>query len=79
MEYAISKHSTGKTNDRTEYFNGIKTWAEVIEFLTNKLDPWTTKVYIYKYSSNQRLLGEKCVTMGNLVEVANSKNDKILI
>ena len=79
MEYAITKQSRGKTNDRSEYFNGFKTWDEVIEFLTTKLDQWTTKVYIYKYSSNHRLLGQKCVTMGNLIEVANSKNDKILI
>ena len=78
MEYAITKQSRG-SNNTTEYFNGFKTWAEVIEFLTTKLDQWTYRVYIYKYSSNHRLLGQKCVTMGNLIEVANSANDKILI
>ena len=80
MEYAISTESgTSVETKRTEYFNGLKTWEEVIVFLTNKLDQWCFRIHIFKYSSNHRLLGEKCVTMGNLVEVAKSKNDKILI
>lgn len=80
MEYAISTESgTSVESKRTEYFNGLKTWEEVIDFLTNKLDFWCFRVRIFKYSSNNRLLGEKCVTMRNLIHVANSKNDKILI
>lgn len=61
------------------YVNGIQTWTEVIQYLKHKLDQWTTGVHIYKYSSNNRLLGEKNVTMGNLCEVAYSLTDKILI
>lgn len=61
------------------YINDIKTWAQVTEYLRNKLDQWTTSVHIYKYSSNDRLLGERNVTMGNLWEVANSLTDKILL
>lgn len=39
MEYAISTESgTSVESKRTEYFNGLKTWEEVIDFLTNKLD-----------------------------------------
>ena len=63
----------------TKYINGIKTWNEVLDILKNKLDQWTKKVYIYKFSKNSRCLGSKCVTMGNLWEVANSVNDKVLI
>lgn len=63
----------------TKYINGIKTWNEVLDILKNKLDQWTKKVHIYKWSSNSRCLGSKCVTMGNLWEVANSVNDKVLI
>jgi hypothetical protein len=58
---------------------GIKTWGEVLDYLRNKLDQWTIGVHIYKYSSNDRLLGERNVTMGNLWEVANSLTDKILL
>ena len=61
------------------YINDIKTWPQVTEYLRNKLDQWTTSVHIYKYSSNDRLLGERNVTMGNLWEVANSLTDKVLI
>ena len=61
------------------YVNDIKTWDDVLDYLRNKLDQWTTSVHIYKYSSNDRLLGERNVTMGNLWEVANSLTDKILL
>lgn len=68
----------GQYNDPA-YVNGIKTWTEVIQYLKHKLDQWTTSVHIYKYSSNDRLLGEKRVTMSNLCEVAYSLTDKILL
>ena len=61
------------------YINDIKTWDEVLDYLRNKLDQWTIGVHIHKYSSNDRLLGERNVTMGNLWEVANSLTDKILL
>ena len=61
------------------YVNGIKTWDDVLDYLKNKLDQWTIGVNIYKYSSNDRLLGERNVTMGNLWDIANSKNDKVLL
>lgn len=61
------------------YINDIKTWDEVLDYLRNKLDQWTTSVHIYKWSSNSRCLGERNVTMGNLWEVANSLTDKILL
>ena len=61
------------------YVNDIKAWTEVIEYLRNKLDQWVTSVQIYKFSSNGRCLGEKCVMMGNLWDVANSSSDKILL
>ena len=55
---------------------GLTQWAQVTNYLRNKLDRWTIRVHIYKYSSDDRLLGEKCVTMGNLCEVAFALRDK---
>lgn len=59
--------------------NDIETWDEVLDYLKHKLDQWTIKVHIYKWSSNNKCLGEKCVTMGNLYEIANTPNDKVLL
>ena len=70
----IIRHQSDPT-----YINGLQNWIQVTEYLRKKLDQWTTRVQIYKYSSNDKLLGYKCVTMGNLWEVANSLTDKILI
>lgn len=80
MTYSLTiiKENNSKVGD-FEYINGIETWLQVTEYLRNKLDQWTKKVHIYKYSSNDRLLGERNVTMGNLWEVANSLTDKILL
>ena len=58
------------------YVNGLTQWAQVTNYLRNKLDQWTTCVHIYKYSSDDRLLGEKCVTMSNLCDVAFALRDK---
>lgn len=60
------------------YVNGLKTWKEVTNFLKNNLEQWVISVTICKYSSDNKNLGEKCVTMGNLIEVATSETDKIL-
>ena len=61
------------------YVNDIKTWEEVLDYLRNKLGQWVVRVHIFKLSSNNRLLGDKVVSMGNLYAVASSKNDKVLL
>jgi hypothetical protein len=58
------------------YKNDILTWGEVTAILRHGLDQWTTSVHIYKYSSDNRLLGEKHVTMGNICDVAFALRDK---
>lgn len=63
-------------NSDPTYVNDIKTWPQVTYYLRHKLDQWTTKVHIYKYSSDYKVLGEKCVTMGNLVDVCLALRDK---
>ncbi len=80
MEYVITTNNTNNYGHlKSETIRGLKTWSEVTDFLKNKLSPWTYKVYIYKFSSNNHLLGEKCVTMANLIEIASSSTDKCLI
>jgi hypothetical protein len=61
------------------YVNDIKTWEEVLDYHRNKLDQWVVRVHIFKLSSNNRLLGDKVVSMDNLYAVASSKNDKVLL
>ena len=58
------------------YVNGLTQWVQVTNYLRKRLDQYTIGVNIYKYSSNDRLLGQKYVTMGNLCEVAFSLRDK---
>ena len=80
MTYSLSiirQDNSSKKN--FEVVNDIKTGDDVLDYLKHKLDQWTIKVHIYKWSSNSRCLGERNVTMGNLWEVANSLTDKILI
>ena len=60
------------------YKNDIPTWYKVREILRNGLDQWTIRVQIYKWSSNNRCLGHKCVTMGNLWNVLSYGTDKVL-
>ena len=60
------------------YVRNLKKWEEVTDYLKNKVDQWTISIGVYKYSSDSRLLGHSHVTMGNLIEVASSKTDKIL-
>lgn len=76
MTYSlIIEHS----NSDPTHVNDIKTWPQVTSYLRNKLDQWTIRVHIYKWSSNDRCLGHICVTMGNLWDIANSANDKVLL
>ena len=73
MTYSlIIEHS----NSDPSYVLNIKTWEKVTNYLRNKLDQWVIRVKIYKYSSDNKLLGEKCVTMGNICEVAFALRDK---
>ena len=73
MTYSlIIEHS----NSDPSYVLDIKTWGEVTNYLKHKLDQWTIRVKICKYSSDNRLLGIKCVTMGNICEVAFALRDK---
>jgi hypothetical protein len=58
------------------YVNGLTQWVQVTSYLRKKLDQWATRVHIYKYSSDDRLLGEKCVTMSNICDVAFTLRDK---
>ena len=62
-----------------KYINDIATWDDVLNTLRNGLDQLTIRVHIYKWSSNNRCLGHRCVTMGNLYFVARSPTDKILL
>jgi hypothetical protein len=66
-------------NSDPSYVLNIKTWGEVTNYLKHKLDQWTIRVKIHKYSSDNKLLGEKCVAMGNLYFVAGSPTDKVLL
>ena len=66
-------------NSDWEYINGIKTWGEVTNHLRNKLDQWTIRVMVFKYSSDNKVLGERTVTMGNLVKIATSLTDKVIL
>ena len=76
MTYSLTiEHS----NSDPTYVNDIKTWPTVTNYLRNKLDQWTTRVHIYKWASNHRLLGEKWVTMANICDVAFALRDKILL
>lgn len=76
MKYSltIEHHHSDPT-----YVNDIKTWDDVLDYLKHKLDQWTIRVQIYKWSSNDRCLGHKCVTMGNLWDVVWNGTDKILL
>jgi hypothetical protein len=62
-----------------EYRNGLKVWKEVTSILRNELTQSVISVNIYKYSSDDRLLGKRHVTMANLWDVANSLTDKVLL
>ena len=76
MEYNLI---IGKKYADPEYNNGLKQWRDVTAILRNGLDQWTISVHIYKYSSDNRLLGEKHVTMGNHWDMTKSLTDKVLL
>ena len=61
-----------------EYVNGILSWRDVTSYLRNKLDSKVVSIEIFKYSSTYRCLGQKLVTIDNIVKVANSLRDTIL-
>ena len=65
-----------KDNYSPTYVNGLTQWAQVTHYLRNKLDQWTKSVHIYKYGSDNRLLGKKFVTMSNICDVAFALRDK---
>ena len=67
-----------RSNADPRYVNGIQTWFDVLNHIRYKLDLLTIKVTIYKWSKDNKCLGEKCVTMSNMWDVTNSKDDKIL-
>ena len=66
-------------NSDPKYINDITTWGDVLDTLRHRLDQWAIKVHIYKWSSNNRCRGHRCVTMGNLYFVAGSPTDKVLL
>lgn len=55
------------------------TWPQVTETLRKGLDQWVKYVRVYKFSSNGRCLADKCVTLGNIVQVATSLTDKVIL
>lgn len=77
MTYSLTivRDNNSKVKD-FEYVNGIATWPQVTHYLRNNLDQWVKKVHIYKWSSNSKCLGEKCVTMSNICDVAFALRDK---
>lgn len=62
-----------------DYVSDILTWPDVTNYLRSKLDDKVTKVEIFKYSSNHKCLGHKVVTIDNIVKVATSLRDTILL
>lgn len=66
-------------NSYPTYINDIKSWRDITDYLLNKLDKWTIRVVITKYSSDNRLLGKVCVTMDNLIKVVTSLSDKTIL
>lgn len=76
MKYSMTIE---RNNADPTYVNDIKTWDDVLDYLKHKLDQWTIRVHIYKWSSNSRCLGERCVTMGNMWFICFSGTDKVLL
>ena len=73
MTYSLT---INRQNHDPIYKNSILTWGEVTAILRHGLDQWTTSVKIWKFGSDNRLLGEKHVTMGNICDVAFALRDK---
>ena len=80
MKYSLTITRQDNSSKKVfETVNDIATWEQVTHYLCYKLDQWTIKVHIYKWSSNSKCLGEKCVTMGNMWFICFSETDKVLI
>lgn len=60
------------------YVNNIETWGDVVNHLKFNLPFWVISVTIYKYSSNNRTLASRFVTMSTMWNMVNSPTDKIL-
>ena len=67
-----------KRNSDPQYVNDIETWDDVLDYLKHRLDKQAINARIYKWSSNNKCLGEKLVTMSNMWDVTNSKTDNVL-
>ena len=72
MTYSVT---INRPNCDPIYKNNILTWGEVTAILRHGLDQWTMSVHIWKFGSDNRLLGEKHVTMGNICDVAFALRD----
>lgn len=68
-----------RNNADPKYINDILTWDDVLNTLRNGLDQWTIRVHIHKWSKNNKCLGERCVTMGNLWDICSNGTDKVLL
>lgn len=68
-----------KRNSDPQYVNDIETWDDVLDYLKHRLDKQTITARIYKWSSNNRCLGEKLVTMSNMWFVLSVGTDKVLL
>jgi hypothetical protein len=68
-----------KRNSDPQYVNDIETWDDVLDYLKNRLDKQAINARIYKWSSNNRCLGEKLVTMSNMWFVLSVGTDKVLL
>ena len=72
MKYCASIHYQRSDMQLKDF----QTWSEVTDFLKRGLNPNVIRVYVYKFDSRGRELMSRCVTMGNLIEVATAKTDK---
>lgn len=75
MEYYL--HIDRRLSDSV-LISGLHTWAEVTDYLAEKLDANALKVLVTKFSTDGKLLAKGAVTMGNLYKVIQSKTDKVL-
>ena len=66
-------------NSDPKYVNGIDSWDKVKETLKNELPFRTTSVGIYKFSKNNKCLGQRLVSMRNLYKVVTSDSDKYIL
>lgn len=53
-------------------------WQQVTHYLRHELDWSVVCVEVHKFSSDQKLLAQKSVTMSNMCDVCLSLTDKVL-